>query len=152
MKSTTLITLLSSAAIMLSAITLQAKPRHKYFKTTDPEFFKTDIARQVGARILIYQRCTGGWPKNTDLVSPMTQKEVSKVLSEKSRTDDSTIDNFATTMAVSYTHLNRLGSIPPRGLEHPILVPQKRVNHATHITDGIGHQWLSLIHISFTQQ
>ena len=102
MKSTTLITLLSSTAIMLSAITLQAKPRHKYFKTTDPEFFKTDIARQVGARILIYQRCTGGWPKNTDLVSPMTQKEVSKVLSEKSRTDDSTIDNFATTMEMRF--------------------------------------------------
>lgn len=77
MKVAVITTMLSSCALLLSSLSVQAK-RHKYLKTTNPEFFKTDIARQIGARILIYQRCTAGWPKNTDLVSAMSPEEVAK--------------------------------------------------------------------------
>ncbi len=110
MKVAVITTMLSSCALLLSSLSVQAK-RHKYLKTTNPEFFKTDIARQIGARILIYQRCTGGWPKNTDLVSAMSPEDVAKVIGDKSKKDDSTIDNFATTMEMRF--LARLNSVTP---------------------------------------
>ena len=71
-------------------------------RSTDPEFFKTDEARRIGDQILEYQRVTGGWPKNIDMARRMTDSEHALVLKEKSRTDDSTIDNNATTMQMSY--------------------------------------------------
>lgn len=100
-----------SAILLISSFGAEAKPRHKYFRTDDPEFFKTDVARQVGARILIGQRCTGGWSKNTDLVSAMTPAVLKKTMREHRRTDDSTIDNFATTMEMEF--LARLNAVNP---------------------------------------
>ena len=29
---------------------------------TNPNFFKTDEARRIGQQIMLWQRCTGGWP------------------------------------------------------------------------------------------
>ncbi len=100
-----------SAMIVLSAVGAVAKPRHKAFKTTDPAFFKTEQAHLIGEQILMYQRCTGGWPKNTDLVTPFTPEKTAEVLAGKSRTDDSTIDNNATTMEMKF--LARLNDVVP---------------------------------------
>ncbi|MCM1093355.1 MAG: pectate lyase [Lachnospiraceae bacterium] len=111
MKFHEIFTPLASAAIIFSSLNLDAKPRHKYLKTTDPEFFKTETARQVGARILVMQRCTGGWPKNTDLITPMSAEQVAKAVKDKSRKDDSTIDNYATTTEIRY--LARLNEANP---------------------------------------
>ncbi len=102
MKLFPFISLFAAATLLLGCSDLQAKPRHRYLKTTKPKFFMTDTARQVGARILLFQRVTGGWPKNTDLVTPMTATQVSEVINDKSRVDDSTIDNNATTMEIRY--------------------------------------------------
>jgi len=44
---------------------------------------------------LLYQRDTGGWPKNYDRLATLTQQERQQVLGEKS-SDDATIDNGAT--------------------------------------------------------
>ena len=114
MKSSIIITILALTSLLFCPSDLNAKPRHRYFKTTDAEFFKTDTARQIGARILLFQRVTGGWPKNTDLVSPMTAAQVSKVLQDKSRVDDSTIDNNATTMEMRF--LAQLNNACPSGV------------------------------------
>lgn len=100
-----------AAAILLSVSAGEAKPRHKAFKTTDPAFFRTEQARLIGEQILMYQRCTGGWPKNTDLVTPFTPEKRAEVLAGKSRTDDSTIDNNATTMEMKF--LARLNDVSP---------------------------------------
>lgn len=54
-------------------------------------------AIRVGDQMLQYQRVTGGWPKNIDMFSPMSAKEMREVLKDKDRTDDSTVDNNATT-------------------------------------------------------
>ena len=41
------------------------KPFKQLMHETDPAYFKTDEARQVGDQLLLYQRVTGGWPKTT---------------------------------------------------------------------------------------
>ena len=60
-------------------------------------FFLTDEARRIAENVLAFQRCTGGWPKNIDMARCMNDKELAKVIKDKSRRDDSTIDNNATT-------------------------------------------------------
>ena len=76
--------------------------RKNYLRETDKEFFKTEEARRIGDQVLLFQRTTGGWPKNTDMVSRLTDQEREKVLKDKSKQDDSTIDNGATTMQMLY--------------------------------------------------
>ena len=66
-------------------------------RETDPQFFRTEEARRIGDQLLLYQRVTGGWPKNIDMVKRMTDKEREQVMAEKSRRNDSTTDNDATT-------------------------------------------------------
>lgn len=68
----------------------------------DSEFFKTDEAARIADQILLWQRNTGGWPKNIDMVSPMTDEQRAFVAAEKDRRDDSTIDNNATTNEMTY--------------------------------------------------
>jgi hypothetical protein len=60
-------------------------------------FFLIDEARRIAENVLAFQRCTGGWPKNIDMARRMNDKELAKVIKDKSRRDDSTIDNNATT-------------------------------------------------------
>lgn len=51
--------------------------------------------------ILLYQRVTGGWPKNTSMNGTLTPQQQAQVLRDKNRTDDSTVDNNATTSQLS---------------------------------------------------
>lgn len=81
---------------------LQKRFSKMLIRQTDPEFFKTDEARRIGDQILLFQRCTGGWPKNVDMCSPLTDVQRSVVESEKSRRDDSTTDNGATNMQMMF--------------------------------------------------
>ena len=69
---------------------------------TNPDFFKTDEARRIGQQIMLWQRCTGGWPKNIDMVTLMTDEQKRQVAADKLRTDDSTIDNGATTQQMRF--------------------------------------------------
>ena len=66
-------------------------------KETDPTFFTTAEAQRIGDQMLIYQRVTGGWPKNIDMAKPMSEAEKAQVKSEYDRRNDSTTDNGATT-------------------------------------------------------
>lgn len=68
----------------------------------DKTFFTTDEARRIGDQLLLYQRVTGGWQKNVDMARPLSDDERMAVENQKSRLDDSTIDNNATTMQVTY--------------------------------------------------
>lgn len=69
---------------------------------TNPDFFKTDEALRIGRQIILWQRDTGGWPKNIDMVTPMTDEQRAQTLADKQRTDDSTIDNGATTQQLKF--------------------------------------------------
>lgn len=66
-------------------------------KREDREFFTTPEAARIGRQLLLWQRDTGGWPKNVDMAAPLSEAERAKLLSDKSRRNDSTIDNQATT-------------------------------------------------------
>lgn len=68
----------------------------------NPDFFATEEARRIGDQLLLYQRNTGGWPKNIDMVKPLSDEERQTVERNKARKDDSTIDNNATTMQLTY--------------------------------------------------
>ena len=93
--------LLAVLSLFFFALTASAQ-RRGAMRATDPEFFRTDDAKRIGDQILAYQRVTGGWPKNIDMARRMTDQELAQVLADKQRTDDSTIDNDATTIQMVY--------------------------------------------------
>ena len=68
----------------------------------DDSFFRTDSAMRVGLRLLDWQRNTGAWPKNVEMAVPLDDEARSRVLADKERRDDSTIDNRATTMQMKF--------------------------------------------------
>jgi len=80
----------------------QLKTWREVSRQTSDDFFKTAEARRIGDQLLCYQRCTGGWPKNIDMAKPLTDDEKTAVLKDKTRKDDSTTDNNATTRQITY--------------------------------------------------
>lgn len=79
-----------------------AQRRRNPLRETDEAFFATAEARRIGDQVLVYQRCTGGWPKNIDMAAPLTEEQLQQVLGDKARRNDSTIDNDATSMQMFY--------------------------------------------------
>ena len=77
-------------------------PFKQLMHETDPAYFKTDEARQVGDQLLLYQRVTGGWPKNIDMARPLTSDEQAQLLIDKEKPDDSTTDNDATNIQMMF--------------------------------------------------
>ena len=71
-------------------------------RETEPAFYKTDEARRIGDQVLLYQRVTGGWAKNIDMARPLSEEERAAVLKDKERRDDSTTDNDATNMQMTF--------------------------------------------------
>ena len=68
--------------VMLSATTTsntanaQFPRRYKHvLNETDTAFFKTEEARRIGEQLILYQRVTGGWPKNIDMVRPLSDEQ-----------------------------------------------------------------------------
>ena len=106
---------------------------------------------RVAEQVLLYQRVTGGWPKNVDMARPLTEEERAQVLQDKQRQDDSTIDNGATTSQIKFlarlfqqTHDTRYRDAFCRGVEYllsgqyenggwPQFWPQQR-GYQRHIT------------------
>jgi PelA/Pel-15E family pectate lyase len=70
-----------------------------------PEWYASDEAVRVADNVLLYQRDTGGWPKNIDMAMVLTEAEKAGLLKQKQETD-SNIDNGAT-----YTQLVYLARI-----------------------------------------
>ena len=76
--------------------------RTNKLRETDPAFFQTAEAQRIGDQVLLYQRVTGGWPKNIDMARPLSEEEKATVLKDKERRDDSTTDNNATNMQMTF--------------------------------------------------
>ena len=83
-------------------ILAQTKSNNEVLQRKDSIYFQTEEARRVGDQLLLYQRDTGGWPKNLNMVTPLTAAQQDSVRQQKSRQDDSTIDNKATTMQMVF--------------------------------------------------
>jgi len=65
------------------------------------EFYASDEAVRIADNVLLYQRSSGGWPKNTDMAVILGDRERSRLRSEKNNRD-STIDNGATYTQMRY--------------------------------------------------
>jgi len=94
-----LLAVMSFCAINVKA---QELSHNKILQLKDSTFFQTQEARRIGDQLLLYQRNTGGWPKNVDMVMPLTAGQQDSVKLQKTRLDDSTIDNKATTMQMIF--------------------------------------------------
>lgn len=94
--------ILTTAIACLMALVATAQPQRNMMRATDPKFFQTAEARRIGDNMLLYQRVTGGWPKNIDMTRELNDEERAKVMADKERRDDSTTDNNATTMQMKY--------------------------------------------------
>ena len=83
------------AICALMSLTMAAQmPRGGFGAPTD---YASEEGRRIGDNLLLYQRVTGGWPKNTNMNGVLTPQQTAQILKDKQRTDDSTVDNNATT-------------------------------------------------------
>ncbi len=64
-------------------------------------WYATPAALSIADNVLLYQRRTGGWPKNIDMAVPLTVAGRARVAGDKGLTD-STIDNDATTTQIRF--------------------------------------------------
>lgn len=65
------------------------------------EWYGSDESKQVAENVLLYQRTSGGWPKNTPFHKPLVDKEKAFVLKEKDL-PDGIFDNGATTTEMRF--------------------------------------------------
>lgn len=68
----------------------------------EDDFFKTAEAKRIGDNVLLYQQTTGGWPKNIYMAAELSEAEYQAALANKSKVNESTIDNNATTTEMEY--------------------------------------------------
>jgi PelA/Pel-15E family pectate lyase len=59
------------------------------------EWYSTVEALRIADNLLLYQRDSGGWPKNIDMAKPLGNSQRAAVLRDKKK-NDSTIDNTST--------------------------------------------------------
>jgi PelA/Pel-15E family pectate lyase len=71
----------------------------------DTAWYGSDEARRIADNVLLYQRDTGGWPKNIDMATALSDADRDALLKQKTEVD-STIDNGAT-----YTQLKYLARV-----------------------------------------
>jgi PelA/Pel-15E family pectate lyase len=65
------------------------------------EFYGSADARRIAENVLVYQRRSGGWPKNIDMAQVLTPAERQRVAAERPQAD-ATIDNGATWRQLRY--------------------------------------------------
>ncbi len=65
------------------------------------EFYAGDEAIRIADNVLLYQRNTGGWPKNIDMARLLSDKDETALRKAKGR-KDSTLDNGATHTQMRY--------------------------------------------------
>ncbi|GGF31992.1 pectate lyase [Echinicola rosea] len=68
----------------------------------DQEWFGSGEAQRIADNVLIYQHENGGWYKNIDMASPLSQSEKEGVRAEKDSDKGTTIDNGATISQLEY--------------------------------------------------
>ncbi|MHC4509428.1 MAG: pectate lyase [Planctomycetota bacterium] len=88
------------------------------------EFYAGDEAVRIADNVLLYQRDTGGWPKNIDMASVLSQRDKAKLRMAKN-SKDSMLDNGATHTQMRYlarvyqaTGLERFRDAFDKGLDY----------------------------------
>jgi PelA/Pel-15E family pectate lyase len=65
------------------------------------QWYASDEALRIADNLLLYQRDTGGWPKNIDMAAQLTEAQKAKVARQKKELD-STIDNWTTSTQIEF--------------------------------------------------
>jgi PelA/Pel-15E family pectate lyase len=89
--------------ILPAAIAIQA-PRPVAWAqalSQPPAWYATDDAARIADNVLLYQRRTGGWPKNIDMATPLAPA-ARAALERVQALTDSTIDNGATITQIRF--------------------------------------------------
>jgi PelA/Pel-15E family pectate lyase len=122
--------------------------------TQSPAWYKTKEAVRIADNVLLYQRQSGGWPKNIDMATVLSETEKAALIKQKAD-DDSTIDNEATYTQEAYlarvfttTRETRFKEAFIKGLDYLLAAqydhggwPQyhpRRVGYYRHITFNDG--------------
>lgn len=66
------------------------------------DWYATSEAVRIAENLLLFQRNTGGWQKDTEMADVLTDAEKNNLIAGKSVTTDSTIDNNATIYQVRF--------------------------------------------------
>jgi PelA/Pel-15E family pectate lyase len=66
-----------------------------------PEWYAGREATRIADNVLLYQRESGGWPKNIDMALVLSEQQKAEIAKQKSA-DDSLIDNGATYTQMAY--------------------------------------------------
>lgn len=64
-------------------------------------WYRSKEAARIADNLLLYQRASGGWPKNIEMAAELSASEKAGIAGQKS-SDDSTIDNNATYTQLAY--------------------------------------------------
>ena len=97
--------LLTTWLLLTAVMTAGAQSTQTFkrvMRETSPEYFKTAEARRIGDQLLLYQRVTGGWPKNIDMARNLSAEERAQVEADRQKRNDSTTDNDATTLQMVF--------------------------------------------------
>ena len=76
-------------------------------------WYGTSDALRIADNVLLYQRESGGWPKNIDMAAPLSDREREQLIRKKGATD-STIDNGATYTQLVF--LAKVHELQPRSI------------------------------------
>jgi PelA/Pel-15E family pectate lyase len=66
-----------------------------------PQWYGGAEARRIADNLLLYQRASGGWPKNTEMAALLTDAQKAEIVADKNEID-STMDNSATCPQMRY--------------------------------------------------
>ncbi len=72
----------------------------------EPLWYQTDEAARIADQVVLYQKENGGWEKNLDMSSMLTEAEREKLAKSKSDVSETTIDN-----RTSYTQIAFLAKV-----------------------------------------
>lgn len=91
----------SQQALSLKDYEYTTREWKRIVRNSPDSFFTTDEAKRIADNVLAFQRTTGGWPKNIPIHRPLGG-ELPIVLGDKDRRNDSTTDNDATILELTY--------------------------------------------------
>lgn len=74
----------------------------KLVHSFNDEFYHTKEAIRIAENVLLYQQTTGGWPKNIYMPAELSEQEKKEAIALKSKVNESTIDNNATSTEIYY--------------------------------------------------
>lgn len=94
--------------LVLLLVVMAAKAQNTYkswpdiIRKNDAAWFATPEAKTIAENVLLYQRNIGGWPKNIQMQTSLSEAEKQKLIALKSDTHDITTDNGATSQEMLF--------------------------------------------------